>query len=59
MSKELIERIVKNIPSAEMKMPAVIVDGQTYTWEQVLAEIKKSGEMADKIQRKIEEMQNE
>lgn len=59
MSKEIIEKIFSKLPPAEKKMPAVIIDGNTYTWEQVMEEIKKGGELAEKIQNKIEKMRKE
>jgi hypothetical protein len=59
MSRELIKKIFSKLPPAEKKMPAVIIDGKTYTWEQVMEEVTKGGELADKIQKKIEEMRKE
>lgn len=59
MSKDLIKKIFSKLPPAEKKMPAVIIDGKIYTWEQVMEEIKKGGGLADKIKKKIEEMRKE
>jgi len=56
MSKELIKKIFERLPLAERKMPSVIVDGKTFTWEQAWIEVRDDGPLADKIQKKIEEL---
>ena len=56
MSKELIKKIFERLPIAERKMPAVIIDGKTLTWEQVWIEVRDDGPLSEKIQKKIEEI---
>ena len=56
MSKEKIEEIYKRLPPAEKDMPAVIVDGKTFTWEEAWEEIRDDKTLADKVQTQIEEI---
>jgi|TARA_B100001971_G_C18028480_1_gene451266 hypothetical protein len=56
MSKELIKKIFERLPIAERKMPAVIIDEQTFTWEEAWIEIRDDKPLAEKIQKKIEEL---
>ncbi len=56
MSKEKFQKIFERLPIAERKMPAVIVDGQTFTWEQAWIEIKDDKPLAKKVQEKFEEI---
>ena len=56
MSKGLIKKIFERLPIAERKMPAVIIDGKTLTWEQVWIEVRDDGPLSEKIQKKIEEI---
>jgi len=56
MSKENFKKIFERLPVAERKMPAVIVDGQVFTWEQAWIEIKDDKPLAKKVQEKFEEV---
>ena len=56
MSKEKVKKIFERLPPAERNMPAVIVDGKTFTWEQAWIEIRDDKPLADEIQKKIEEI---
>lgn len=56
MSKELIKKIFERLPIAERKMPALIIDGKTYTWEEVWIEVRDDKPNSKKIQQKIEEL---
>tara|TARA_Y100000034_G_C6658157_1_gene288431 strand:- start:295 stop:477 length:183 start_codon:yes stop_codon:yes gene_type:complete len=56
MSKELIKKIFERLPIAERKMPAVVVDGKTFTWEEAWEEVRDDKPLAEKIQKKIEEL---
>jgi hypothetical protein len=49
MSKELIKKIFERLPIAERKMPAVIIDEQTFTWEEAWIEIRDDKPLAEKI----------
>ena len=50
MSKELIKKIFERLPIAERNMPAVVIDGNTYTWEQAWIEVRdKDVEKATEI----------
>lgn len=56
MSKELIKKIFERLPIAEREMPAVIVNGKTFTWEEVWIEVRDNRPLAKEIQKKIEEL---
>lgn len=56
MSIESFKKIFERLPIAERKMPAVIVDGQTFTWEEVWKEVRDNKPLAKKLQDKIEEL---
>ena len=56
MSKELMRKIFERLPPAERKMPAVIINGRTFTWEQAWIEVRDNKPLAEKIQKKIEEL---
>jgi len=56
MSKEFIKKIFERLPIAERKMPAIIIDGQTLTWEEAWIEVRDDKSLAEKIQKKIEEL---
>jgi len=56
MSKEKIKKIFERLPLAERKMPAVIIDGKVFTWEEAWLEIRDDKPLAKKIQEKIEEI---
>ena len=56
MSKENFKKIFERLPIAERKMPAVIVDGKVFTWEEAWLEIRDDKPLAKKIQDKIEEI---
>ena len=55
MKKEMIKKIFERLPIAERKMPAVIIKGKTFTWEQAWIEVRDNGPLAEKIQKKLEE----
>jgi len=59
MSYEEIKRIYERLPEAEKKMAVISVKDKVYTWEEVLAEVEKGGELADQMQKKIEELGEE
>ena len=56
MSIEKIKKIFERLPPAERNMPAVILNGKTFTWEQAWIEIRDKKPLADKLQEKIEEI---
>ena len=58
MSKELIKKIFERLPEAEKKMPAVIVDGKTFTWEEAWIEVRDDKPLGEKIQKQIEELKS-
>mgnify|MGYP001583067783 CR=1 FL=1 len=56
MSKEIIKAIFERLPMAERKMPAIIIDGKTLTWEEVWIEVRDNKPLAPKIQTEIEKL---
>lgn len=44
-----VERIYASLPPAERKLPAVVVDGRAYTWEEVIQIIRAGGSLAERI----------
>jgi len=56
MSKEVIKEIFERLPQAERKMPAVIIDGRTFTWEEAWIEVRDDKPLAEEIQKRIEEL---
>ena len=56
MTKEIIRTIFERLPVAERKLPAIIIEGKTLTWEEVWIEVRDNKTLAQKIQSKIEEL---
>ena len=56
MSREEIRKIFERLPPAERKMPALIMNGKTFTWEDVWIEVRDNKPLAKEIQKKIEEL---
>ena len=56
MSKEIIKAIFERLPNAERKMPAIDIDGNILTWEQLWIEVRDDKPLAQKIQSRIEEL---
>ncbi len=59
MTKEIIRKIFERLPRSERKMPALIIDGETLTWEQIWDEVKNNGTRSEKIQKEIERLRGE
>lgn len=56
MFLEKMKKIFERLPPAERNMPAVIVDGKTFTWKEAWIEIRDNKPLAKKVQTKIEEI---
>ncbi len=53
---EEAKKIIGQVPAAERSMPALVIDETTYNWEEVLTEIGKKSQLAEKMLIEIEEM---
>ena len=51
----ILERFVNRLPNSEKKRAIIFVDGKTFSWEELLNELKKGGKLADKLEKKIYE----
>lgn len=56
MSREKVRKIFERLPIAERRMPAVIIDGKVFTWEEAWIEIRDNKPLSKKIQDKIDEI---
>ena len=56
LTYEEVKKIIEKVPPAEKGMPALVVGDKTYTWEQVLVEIKSKSQLAEKMLVEIEGM---
>ncbi|MBI5797495.1 hypothetical protein HZA98_01165 [Candidatus Woesearchaeota archaeon] len=53
----LLEKFVKErLPEAEKNRVIIIIDQKSFSWLQVLEELKKGGELAKKIEKDLEAM---
>lgn len=54
---KMLERFVnEKIPEVEKNRVILIVEDKSFTWKQVLEELKKGSNLAGKIEKKLEEM---
>ena len=49
-------RVYNRLPSAERKMPCVVIGGKSYTWEEAYEQIRRGTRIGEKIQRALESM---
>lgn len=49
ITSKKVKEIISNVPAAERKMPALVVGGKVYTWEEILTEIDKKSNKSKKI----------
>jgi len=50
-----LEGFISHLPEAEQNRSIIILEGKLLNWKKVLEELKKGGEFADKIEKKLEE----
>lgn len=50
-----LERFIDRLPKPEKDRAIILIDGKIFSWEKALEELKKGGDLAIKIQKKLEE----
>ncbi len=54
-NKKKIEELVNKLPEPERDRPIIALDGKLFSWNQILEELKKGGELADRLEAKLSE----
>lgn len=58
MEDEKIKRLegfINHLPEPEQNRSIILIDGKLLSWKKVLEELKKGGEFAEKIEKKLME----
>ena len=50
-----IEELVNKLPDPEKDRPIISIDGKLFSWKTVLQELKREGNLADKIEAQLME----
>lgn len=50
-----LEGFINRLPESEQNRSIILIDDKLLSWKKVLEELKKGGEFADKIEKKLEE----
>lgn len=50
-----LEGFINRLPEPEQNRTIILLDKELLSWKKVLEKLKKGGELADKIEKKLEE----
>jgi len=50
-----LEKFINHLPEPEQKRAIIVVDDKLFSWKAILEELKKGGDLANKIEKKFEE----
>ena len=59
MDEKLIEKLnlfINKLPTPEKSRPILFLENKLFSWKDILEELKKGGELSNKIMNKIREM---